>query len=746
MNRKTISLPNGGRLLTALAFFMTFSCLHAVTVAAQEDSLRVISFESRSRSWFRYTDMENSLYRHLSGLAFEQLADRSREVAKLRSADDWRHRQAELRRIFDDMIGPFPEKTPLNPKTTGVLEKDGYHVEKILFESSPGYYVTSALFVPEGLRGKAPAVLFCVGHSAAAFRRPLYQHVVLNLVKKGFVVLAVEPIGQGERLQYFDPESGESLIGGSTLEHSYPAAQYFIAGNAVATRFIWDGIRCIDYLLTRDEVDPDRIGCHGLSGGGTQSSYIAAFDERVKAVAPAGFITNLTRLFESVGPQDGEQNMYLDIASGIDHADILAVRAPKPALIVATTRDFFSIQGSRETYDELVGTYSALGERGNIAITEDDYGHGYTKKNREAVYAFFQKHLDLPGDPTDEEVEYLSYEELTITKTGQISTSLNSKTAFDLNAADGEKLVKDLKNSRNNLDSHLKKVRTKAAKLSGYHRPSGVAEPVFTGRHHREGYFIEKYFIRGEGDYIIPFVLLLPEKDGPHPAVIYIHPEGKLADIEVGGSMDSLARRGYAVLAPDLVGTGETGPGQYQGDAYEFKVGKANYNLWFAGLRTGRSIAGLRAADTVRLTDFLAGRADIQAADISAVAVGTMCPVLLHAAAFETAFSRVALIEPLVSYRSLVMNRYYSPSCILNSVAASLTAYDLPDLAACIAPRELTLVNVLNHNGEPADSEMLGRDTAVIHAAYKKASKEDKLRVLQTANLAESLGNIFTER
>ena len=107
---------------------------------------------------------------------------------------------------------------------------------------------------------------------------------------------------------------------------------------------IWDGIRAIDYLVSRKEVDPNRIGCHGLSGGGTQSSYIAAFDKRVLAVAPAGYITSFNRLFESIGPQDAEQNFYHGIARGIDHADLLEVRAPKPALLVSTTRDFFSIQ------------------------------------------------------------------------------------------------------------------------------------------------------------------------------------------------------------------------------------------------------------------------------------------------------------------------------------------------------------------------------------------------------------------
>lgn len=711
---------------------------------AQEDSLLVISSENRNKRWIRYSDSANALYHHISGQAFTHLEKRSGEVAKIRTIEQWRDRQAEVRKTFADIIGPFPEKAPLNVKITGVLHKDGYRVEKTIYESRPGYYVTSALFVPDGLKGKAPAILFCIGHSAAAFRRPLYQHVALNLVKKGFVVLAIDPIGQGERLQYYDPEEGASLIGGSTLEHSYPAAQCFISGKSIAENFIWDGIRGIDYLLSREEVDPDRIGCHGLSGGGTQSSYIAAFDDRVKAVAPAGFITSLQRLLESIGPQDGEQNMYQDIFRGIDHADLLAVRAPKPALMVTTTGDFFSIQGSRETFEELKRVYAAYGKEDNIGMVEDDYGHGYTRKNREAIYAFFQKHLNLPGNPIDEEVEYLTPEELTITDTGQISTSLGGETAFSINASESLELIENLEDSRRNLAEHLPVVKNAAQRLSGYQKPGNDCEALFTGRLHRDGYTIEKYFMQGEGDYVIPFVMMFPESKGPHPAVLYLHPDGKSADADPGGRMEWLVRKGYAVLAPDLIGTGEMGPGIYQGDAYNFKVGKANYNLWFAALRIGRSIAGIRAGDTVRLINFLKSRENVDSGKISAVALGSMCPVLLHAAVFEQTLGRITLIEPLVSYRSLVMNRYYRPDFMINAVAGALTAYDLPDLAACLAPRELVMVNITDQNGDQAPSGVVEEDMDIVRSAFSRAGKQNNFRIMNIDSIDGNTGEIFS--
>ena len=231
---------------------------------------------------------------------------------------------------------------------------------------------------------------------------------------------------------------------------------------------------------------------------------------------------------------------------------------------------------------------------------------------------------------------------------------------------------------------------------------------------------------------------------GRHPALLYIHPEGKLADAGSGGRMEWFVRNGYAVLAPDLIGTGETGPGVYEGDAYNFKVGKANYNVWFAALRIGRSIAGIRAGDTVRLARYLDTRPDIEAGNISAVAFGTMCPVLLHAAAFDQSLTKITLIEPLVSYRSLVMNRYYGTEHVLNSVAGALTAYDLADLAACIAPRELVMVNVAGHDGEKAGRHVQAEDMAVVQSAYTQHKAREKFRVPDIETIEAGMDEIFS--
>ena len=526
-------------ILNVLIFFSFSHLILTNKALAEDENLRVLD------RWMKYTDAENSLYHFISSLAINQLEQREKEIAGLNSKEQWLQRQKDVRKKLLNIVGPFPQKTPLNAQVLAKVKKEGYTLEKIVYESMPKFYVTACLFVPDGLKDKAPAVLFCSGHSGQAFRRDIYQQTLLNLVKKGFIVLAFDPIGQGERLQYFDANIGDSRVGGSTLEHSYPGAQCFIAGYSVARYFIWDGIRGIDYLLSRPEVDADRIGCHGLSGGGTQSSYIAAFDERVKAVAPAGYITSFRKLFESIGPQDAEQNLSGFVANGLDHADLLEVRAPKPALIVTTTRDFFSIQGSRETFQEVQKVYQLFGKEDNVAKSEDDYVHGYTKKNREAIYAFFQKHLDLPGDATDEAVDYLTPGELQVTPTGQVSTSFNTETVYSLNKSFSTSLVKNLEKSRQNPERHIEEVKNSANELSGFVYPTNIPDAVFTGRYQRPGYSVEKYFIQGEGNYIIPFLLMVPDGDVNQGAIIYLHPDGKSAGASPGGEMEWFVKKGY---------------------------------------------------------------------------------------------------------------------------------------------------------------------------------------------------------
>jgi len=677
-------------------------------------------------NWLQYSDASNSLYHHIAGQAYILLAQRAREIDKLSTLSDWQQRQKWIRETLLDIVGPFPEKTPLNAKITRVVDKDSFRVEHIVYESQPGFFVTSSMFIPGGLKknSKAPAVIYCSGHSTDGYRSEAYQQVILNLVKKGFIVFAFDPVGQGERLEYYDPKTKKSIVGGPTTEHSYPGTQAFITGGSQARYMIWDGIRAVDYLLTRKEVDPARIGITGRSGGGTQSAYIAALDDRINAAAPECYITNFTRLLQTIGPQDAEQNFFNGIIRGIDHADLLLVRAPKPALMITTTRDMFSIQGAKETEKEVSGIYKAYGKEENFSRVEDDSPHASTKKNREAMYAFFQKHFNIPGNSNDETVKTLTAEEMQVTTTGQVSSSLGGETVFSLNRKEAEKLVNELQSSRNDLTRHLPEVLNSAKKLSGYQEPSEINEPVFTGRFQREGYVIEKYFVKGEGNYVIPYLLMIPTKPN-NKGIIYLHPSGKSVEASVGGEMEWFVSNGFTVLAPDMIGVGEMGPGIFGGDAY---IEGVSHNIWYASMLIGRSIVGIRAGDVVRLTRLLKKNSGIS--EVYGFARKEMAPVLLHAAAFDPVITRIALIEPYASYQSIVMNHFYNSSFILGVVPGALKAYDLPDLAGSLAPRKLMMAGTTDGYGKKTDPESIAKDLAIVKVAYQNRNASGQLIIV----------------
>ena len=706
------------RVLCLFVASVAISCVGVSAEGAEE--LRVF------HRWIEWSNGGAMLMKHLNAEAFRHLDERDRVIAGLRSAADWKRRQKETYETLLDIVGPFPERTPLNPVVTGVIHREGYRVEKLIFESMPRYPVTAALFIPDDLPEKRPAILNVIGHSTASFRRDIYQVVILNLVKKGFIVLAMDPYGQGERIDYFDAEKGDSTVGGSTAIHSYIGNQMFLTGVSPGRYFIWDGMRAIDYLLTRPEVDPERIGLTGLSGGGTQTSYISIFDDRVKAAAPSCYITGFRRLLESIGPQDAEQNFYHAVARGLTHADFLEVRAPRPTLIVATTRDFFSIQGARETYAEATKAYAALGHEDRLLISEDDYEHGFTAKNRQATYAFFQRFLDLPGDPTDESVETLSAEELNVTPTGQLATSFEGRTLFDVHKVRVDRLAADLAASRKQADRHLQRVRDQARTLSGFRLVERAGEVVFRGRYQRQGYTVEFLALSGEGDTVIPTLAFVPEGDGPHPAAIWLHPEGKEADAAPDGAIEQWVRRGRLVLAPDVLGIGET------------RNTVINYPLaaHHEAILIGRSLPGLQAGDIVRVVKYAQQRDDVDAQNLIALARGTLGPALLHAAPFEPGIRGIVLERPLLSYHLVAAHRFYDYD-MSATVAGALTAYDLPDLMACCAPRRLITIDPLDQLGEPAAAPLVASEYAFPREVYRVRNASDD--IVQVGSLGEAL-------
>ncbi|MCO5236987.1 MAG: acetylxylan esterase [Chitinophagaceae bacterium] len=713
-----------------MVFSFLFLFLFSIRLPAQE-KYEVL------QDWLWFKSSSNALYDHMAGQAFHLLQQRKDRVNAIGSPAEWQHRQEEVKKILFDIVGPFPQKTPLNPAIIQRVKKEDYSIENIVFESQPGFYVTASLYIPGGFKKKAPAIIYCSGHTNEGYRGTVYQHVILNLVKKGFVVFAFDPVGQGERLQYWDATAGKSTVGGPTHEHSYPGVQAFISGSSLAKYMIWDGIRAVDYLLTRKEVDPNRIGITGRSGGGTQSAYIAAFDDRIYAAAPENYITSFTRLLQSIGPQDAEQNMFHEIARGLDHGDLLEVRAPKPTLMITTTRDMFSIQGARETAREVSRIFKAYNKPENFRQIEDDATHSTTQKNREAMYAFFQKYLDHPGDSTDLEVQLPSAEELRVTAGGQVAASIGGETVFSLNKKETEKNINRLYERRKNSPDFLPDALRSAKTLSGFKEPGEDREAVFAGRFQKTGYAIEKYFIRGEGEYVIPYLLVVPEKANGK-IVLVLNPDGKSAEIN-NGDIKTFMEKGFTVLATDMPGVGELSNDSYKGDSF---ISNTSYGVWYLSVLTGRSIAGIRAGDVIRLVNWLEKDRGVQ--EVWGLARGPMTSVMLYAAAFDQRIKKIGLITPLASYRSLVMNRSYDPGFVFSGVAGALQSYDLPDLAAGIAPRKLMIIDAVDGRNSPVDAEAVRADVNFLQSVYHRRGADQNLQLVEKA-AGENLSRYLLE-
>src|SRR5207249_10395498 len=182
-----------------------------------------------------------------------------------------------------------------------------------------------------------------------------------------------------------------------------------------------DGIRSLDYLASRPDVDAKRLGCTGCSGGGTLTSYLMALDDRIVAAAPSCYITSLERLFATIGPQDAEQNITGQVAFGMEHADYLTMRAPRPTLVCVATRDYFDIDGAWTSFREAKKLYGLLGHGERVDIFESDSGHGFPRSQREGVLPWMRRWLQNKDDaPVETEASILPDADLRCTRTGQV--------------------------------------------------------------------------------------------------------------------------------------------------------------------------------------------------------------------------------------------------------------------------------------------------------------------------------------
>ena len=324
-----------------------------------------------------------------------QAADERR--ARIDSLDALRAHNEFMRKSFLEQIGGLPVRDcPLDPRITRITDQGDYTVESVVFLARTGVYVTASLYIPKGLTEPSPAVLYLSGHTDNSRMAPRYQEVCQTLVNAGLIVLAIDPVGQGERKSFYDPATGENPVPNSVPDHDCCGVPSLATGRFIEWYFISDQMAAVDYMLTRPEIDPKRIGVTGCSGGGLQSLSMMTVDDRIAAAAPATFTSTRREIQYTCQSQDSEQIWPGCAAYGFDHFEPLLIFAPKPVLLLTVSSDFFPIEGAYEVYNEARRIYALFGKEENISIFEDDACHGYTQPLAEQAAVFFCKVFHIP--------------------------------------------------------------------------------------------------------------------------------------------------------------------------------------------------------------------------------------------------------------------------------------------------------------------------------------------------------------
>jgi len=660
---------------------------------------------------------------YLNRIAISLLEQRKRTVSQISAAAEVARRKAYIRERMLSALGGLPERTPLNPRVVGVLDRDGYRVEKVIFESQPQFYVTGNLYVPKSGQPPYPAVLFPLGHERGGKPNPDWQHVLVSLARRGFVAFTWDTLGQGERAQFYDTDLETSKLGetGYTTEHTMIGAQCLLAGDNIARYTIWDGIRALDYLLSRREVDAARVACTGNSGGGTHTAYLSALDDRIGVAAPSCFITSWQRLLESIGPQDAEQCLPPFLKDGLDHADFIYAFAPKPYIILSAIRDFFSISGARETYAETGHLYSLLEAPQKLAMFEADNTHGYSLPRRIAAYNWLSRWLKGSEDlAPEQEVKVEDEEVLRCTPSGQVATSLGGETVFSLNT----KRVEQNKprhvplTNATAVAANRTEMQREVRRLIAFEPGTSPLNVKPFGQIEGDGYVMEKFIYESEPGIIVPAVLFVPKtSEGRKPAVVYVNDRGKSAGASEG-AVNQLVKRGFVVLAMDMRGCGETRPPQNPDESNETYRYFGQYDSAMRALLVGKTLVGMRAEDISRGVDLLASRPEVDAARIYGFGVGPGALTLLHEAVLDERIKELALVGMLDSYESVTTHRIHR-NIYESLVPGALKVYDLRDLVAAIAPRPVWIVDAVDPLGKRVQTEEVRKEYARSLEAFK---------------------------
>lgn len=624
-----------------------------------------------------------------------------RRKAGLMTKADAQAYVARVREQIRDCFGPEPERTPLNARTTGTLERDGYVIEKVIFESRPRFPVTANLYLPRGVPFPVPAVVGTCGHATEGKAYGEYQAFAQGLARLGYVCLLFDPIGQGERAQLLKEDLTHKTT--AVAQHTHIGCPQFLVGEFLGAWMAWDGSRAIDYLLTRSEVDPRHIGVTGNSGGGTQTTWICATDRRVTMAAPSCFITTFRRNLENELPADPEQCPPRSLARGLDEDDFLAAMAPHPVIVLAKERDFFDVRGVREVHARLERLYRLLGAAKSAGLFVGVGEHGFSRDNREAMYRWFDLVTGRSTEPRPEPAFTIEKEEtLRCTPRGQVAGLDGTLTVMDMTRA---------------ASGRLSQARGAVAgpKLRAAVRdilvlpdpPSSPPEfriwPQFSSRQYPTPH-AAAYAVETEPGILVSVYLLTQERlQAPPPrsetgrAVLYVAHQSSDAELRTEPLIREVmqAEPESALFACDVRGIGESQPGTTIPNAFLGRIG-SDYFYAIHSVMLGRPYLGQRTWDVLRVLDWLA---EYGYREIHLVGRGWGAFPATFAALLSDRVTQATLKNALVSYAALAeADDYTWPLAVMPPNV--LARFDLPDCYRELAAKQLRQIEPLGPRGE----------------------------------------------
>lgn len=657
-----------------------------------------------------YRDYSRCLPDYLRHLAASAYQSRNRATANLTTPAAIRQRQRWVAETFWKLVGGIPQRTPLNARTIGSFERPGYRLERVVYESQPNFHIAANLYIPTLTRPPYPGVLYQMGHTLNGKGDPTYQRCCQYLAKLGYLVLAVEPMGQGERTYYPGDKPSLSRIGADE-EHSFPGRQMLLKGITSTRLQTWDAVRSLDYLASHPLVDPKRIGATGQSGGGTTTMLLAAVDDRLAAAVVSSAITEnfACANFNPPGStDDAEQNLIASAPAAFDRWDLLYPIAPKPLLVMVSQRDSFGtyspnyLTSGTEEFQKLRAVYKTLGHPDRIAWFGSPLPHGFSFDLRMQMYNWFARWLKGESQPVPEEpdIPAESEETLFVSTNGSMVQSFHGETPFTLNRKHS------LAKSPANLTS-----------LLSLDRPSETINTVGRASYLQTG--IEAVEFPTAPKVWVPAWLYQPKTNDPaKPLVVLLEPGGRNAWHE-SELYNLIASEGCPICAPDLRGIGDMTPEFSRGAARHARPHNSEEDYAWASIILGKPLAGQRTTDIISIVRGLRSRPEFASRRILLAARGIMTVPALFAAVLEPAIHSLYLADGLISFRSIVETELYRYP-LGNFVPRLLAHTDLPELTASLAPRSVTLAGAIDATGNRLPVE-------AVQAEYASAPK---LRVL----------------